>query len=89
MIPGQLLSNRVIAGVLLSTVTLDNLRSTTVYFIRVDNHGWTFEKEDWGKGKKDEEKVGSEIGELKKTASRGHIRSPNIEFQIEYVLVHV
>lgn len=55
----------------------------------VDNHGWAFEKEDWGKGKEDEEKVGSEIGELNKTASGGHIRSPNIQFQIECVLVHV
>lgn len=88
-IPVQLLSNRVIAGVLLSTVILDNLRSTTVYFIRVDNHGWTFEKEDRGKGKEDEEIVGSELGELNKTATLGHIRSPNIQFQIEYVSVHV
>lgn len=89
MIPLELLSNRVIAGVLLSTVILDNLRSTTVYFIRVDNTGWTLEKEDGGKGKEDEEKVGSEIGELNKTASRGHIRSPNIQFQMERVLVHL
>lgn len=69
----------------MSTVILDNLRSTTVYFIRVDNHGWTFEKENWGKGKEDEDKVGSEIGELNKTVSGGHIRSPIIQFQIECV----
>lgn len=97
MIWVQLLSDRVIAGVLLSTVILDNLRCTTKLLCILDCHtllvliitGWAFEKGGWGKGKEDEEKVGSEIGELNKTASRGHIRSPNIQFQIEHVLVHV